>query len=427
MKNAFRLAAVALAAFAAAPAAPASAADLVCFATIGRGLTCLNGGKIEHHTRASARLPSDSFAAVVACGDVIAATNGGSLVTYDGKAWSAPNRPPSGFASKLACGGPGKYWVTSSNGVAHWDGAAWKTYAMSEAVPGAGTNIVFDIAAGPGGTAWVAMANGVVALFEGGQWTTFKEGQGFDKKYPFTRIHTDAKGQAWIPAGGAVLAFRDGKWQPVPGITSFSAIAFGADGKRWIASGGKLTMIDGDRRAEFNLGHSIRGIALDASGVVWIASEFGIARFADGKFESRAMHDSALPDNDYSAVAAVGKGATLPAAEPQQPGSLAGRLEWKDGKPVAGAEIQICGVGASLLSGPEGPCGKRPLFLRATADGEGKFEFPKTPPAAYRIAVKPIGSTRWIVFLGSSDRLRVGAGEAKNSGTLTLDTRNRPN
>lgn len=415
-------------AFAAAAFAPAAAAaDLVCFSTTGRGATCLNGGKIEHHTRASARLPSDSFGALAACGDVIVATVGGSVVAYDGKAWSAPNRPPGGFAAKLACAEPGKYWVSTTGGVAYWDGGAWKSYKMAEAVPAAGTTIVFDIAAGPGGTAWVALANGVVALFEGGQWTVFKEGQGFDKRYPFTRLFADGKGQVWIPAGAAVLAFRDGRWQPVPGVTNFSAIAFGADGKRWIASGAKLVMHDGDRRAEYDLGHSIRGLAADAGGAVWVASEFGIARFADGKFETRHMHDSPLPDNDFSAVAVVGKGAALPPTAPQQPGSLEGRLEWNDGKPVAGAEIQICGVSAGIFTGPEGPCGKRPLFFQATANGEGKFQFPKTPPAAYRIAVKPVGAPRWIVFLGTTDRLRVGTGEAKNAGTLTMDTRNRPN
>jgi len=89
--------------------------------------------------------------------------------------------------------------------------------------------------------------------------------------------------------------------------------------------------------------------------------------------------------------------------------------------------VQICGVGAGIFAGPEGPCGKRPLFFQATANGEGKFQFPKTPPAAYRIAVKPVGAPRWIVFLGTTDRLRVGAGEAKNAGTLVMDTRNRPN
>ena len=418
---------LALAAAIVAPAAPAAAADLVCFSTIGRGATCLNGGKIEHHTRASARLPSDSFGALVACGDAIVATVGGSVVTYDGKAWSAPNRPPGGFASRLACAGPGKYWVSTTGGVAYWDGSAWKAYAMAQAVPAAGTSTVFDIAAGANGSAWVAMASGVVALFEGGQWRVFKEGEGFDKRYPFTRIYADGKGQVWIPAGASVLAFRDGKWQTAQGQAHFSAIAFGADGKRWTASGSKLVMHDGDRRAEFDLGHSIRGLAADAAGAVWVASEFGIARFADGKFEARHMHDSPLPDNDFSAVAAVGKGSALPEPAPQQPGSLEGRLEWKDGKPVAGAEIQICGVSAGIFTGPEGPCGKRPLFLKATADGEGKFQFPKTPPAAYRIAVKPVGAPRWIVFLGTTDRLRVGAGEAKNSGTLTMDTRNRPN
>lgn len=425
MKGTLALAGLAFAVAAIPAAAPASAADLACFGTLGRGLVCLNDGKFEHHTQQSAKLPSNGIIGLAACGDRILATTAGAVVAYDGKAWSTPNRPPGGFASRVACAGPGKYWVTLTGGAAYWDGTAWKIHAAKEIAGDGGTAVVFDIAAGPDGTAWLAMANGIAARFQGGTWTVFKEGQGFDKKYPFTRIHSDAKGNAWIPAGGAVLAFRDGKWQPVPGISSFSAIAFGADGKLWYASGAKLNFVDGDRKAEFDLGWSIRGIAVDANGFVWIAGEFGIARFADGKFEQRHMHDSALPDNDFSSVAALGKGSLLPPTAEQPAGSLAGRLEWSDGKAVAGAEMQICGVTASLFSGPDGPCAKRPLFLSAVTDGDGKFQFAKALPAAYRMAVKPIGAKRWIVFLGTSDRLRVGPGEAKNGGTLTMDIRNR--
>lgn len=425
MKASTALAGVALAVLVLAGAAPASAQDLVCFGTLSRGIVCLNGGKIEHHTRESAKLPSNGVSGLVACGDRIVATMGGAIVTYDGKAWSAPNRPPGSYASRLACAGPGKYWVTISGGVAHWDGAGWKAYPIKDIVGDSGV-AVFDIAAAPDGSAWVALANGVAARFADGAWTVFKEGQGFDKRYPFTRIYTDAKGQAWLPVGSAVLMFREGKWQPVLNMTSFSAIAFGPDARLYTASGAKLTSIDGDRRAETDLGAAAHGLAVDAAGVVWIASEFGIARFADGKVDARHMHDSALPDNDFSAVAALGKGSPLPPTAEQPAGSLVGRLEWTDGQPVAGAEMQICGVGGALFSGPEGPCGKRPLFLSTKTDAEGKFQFPKALPAAYRLAVKPVGSPRWIVFLGSSDRLRVGPGEAKNSGTLNLDIRNRP-
>lgn len=426
MKRISVLACLSLALTAVAGVAPAAAADLVCFGTLGRGITCLSDGKFEHHTQQSSKLPSNSAISLTTCGDRVVAALAGSVVTYDGKSWSAPNRPPGGFASRVACAGPGKYWVTLTGGVAFWDGAGWKAHAAKDILGDAGTAVVFEIAAAPDGSAWVAMANGIAARFEAGKWTVFKEGQGFDKRHPFTRIHTDAKGQAWIPAGGVVLAFRDGKWQPVAGMTSFSAIAFGNDGKLWYASGSKLQSVDGDRRAEFDLGSTIRALAVDANGFVWVAGEFGIARFADGKFEARHMHDSPLPDNDFSSVAAVGKASLLPPTAEQPAGSLTGRLEWTDGKPVAGAEMQICGVTAALFSGPEGPCAARPLFLTTTTDGEGKFQFSKTLPAAYRMAIKPVGAARWIVFLGSSDRMRVAPGEAKNAGTLTMDTRNRP-
>lgn len=425
MKSTFALAGLAIAGAGIAAAVPASAQDLACFGTLSRGLVCLNDGKYEPHSQQASRLPSNSVSSLVSCGNRIVATMAGAVLVYDGKAWSAPNRPPGGFASRVACAGAGKYWVAMTGGVGYWDGTGWKIYAAKDIAGDAGTTVVFDVAAGPDGSAWVAMANGIALRFQGGNWTVFKEGQGFDKRYPFTRIHADAKGNAWIPAGGAVLAFRDGKWQTVPGVTSFTAIAFGGDGKIWYSSGSKLHVIDGDKRAEYDLGWSMRGIAVDANGFVWAAGEFGVARFADGKFEQRHMHNSALPENDFSTVAVTGKASLLPPVAEQPAGSLTGRLEWSDGKVVAGAEMQVCAVTAALFSGPDGPCAQRPLFLKAVTDGEGKFNFPKALPAAYRMAVKPVGAKRWIVFLGTSDRLRVGAGEAKNGGTLSLDIRNR--
>jgi hypothetical protein len=159
--------------------------------------------------------------------------------------------------------------------------------------------------------------------------------------------------------------------------------------------------------------------------VVWAATEFGLARYSGTAWEARQMHNSDLADNDLMLIAVLGKGPALPPAVAQAAGSLMGRAEWSDGKPIAGADVQVCGVRAFDFGIGKGPCDDKPLAANATTDGDGTFTFKGLPPGNYHFVIRQKDAKRWIRFATDPDRLKVRPGEAKNAGPIALDAKLR--
>jgi hypothetical protein len=137
------------------------------------------------------------------------------------------------------------------------------------------------------------------------------------------------------------------------------------------------------------------------------------------------MHNSDLGDNDLMLVAVLGKGPPLPPAVAQATGALAGRAEWSDGKPIAEADVQVCGVRAFDFGIGKGPCDDKPLAAKAVTRADGAFTFPGLAPGNYHFVIRPKGANRWIRFATDPDRLKVRPGETKNAGSIALDAKLR--
>ncbi|MCW5771917.1 MAG: carboxypeptidase regulatory-like domain-containing protein [Rhodospirillaceae bacterium] len=414
-------------AVAALPLDAASAADAVCAGTASQGLVCLVDGAVKSFPPGAGGLPRGRISDIAVCGGKMLLAIGSNVVTFDGSAFTNTNRVPRGFATRIACSGENGYWVSSALGAAHWNGSSWRHFDSKEIAKSERIVGIQDIAGTPDGGAWVTLIGSMAAHYDGKAWKIYKEGDGFDTKLYFSRIHVDRKGQVWLPTSRGMLSLRDGKWQNVSGPTSATSIAEDASGRLWLASGSRLTEFDGGRMTQHSAvnGVSIRAIAAAADGSIWVATEFGLARFADGQWQARQMHNSPLPTNDFVSIGVLGKGSAAPAEKEQAKGSLTLRIEWSDGKPVADAEVQICGISAGLIHRGGGPCAGRPLFTTAKTDAEGKIAFKNLAPASYRIAIKPQESPRWVLLLGTSERTQVAPGEDKNGGTLSLQTRFR--
>lgn len=424
MRRQFALLFVAVAA-ATLPLTAARAADAVCFGTASQGLVCLADGAVKAFAPGTGGMPRGRVSDIAVCGGKMLLGIGNSVVTFDGNAVIGTNKLPRGFANRISCDEKGGYWVSSGLGVAHWNGSGWRYFESKDIAKGERLSSVQDIAAGPEGTAWAVIVGGVAAYYDGKEWTLYKEGAGFDAKQYFSRVHVDRSGRVWLPTSRGLLTFKDGKWQSVSGLASASSVAEDASGRLWLASGTRLSLFQDGRFTEHRADHSVRAIAVAADGALWAATEFGLARYADGKWQQRQMHNSALPTNDFVSVGVLGKGSALPEEKAQPKGSLTLRVEWSDGKPVADAELQICGISGGIIHGSGGPCSNRPLFAAAKTDADGKVTFKDVLPASYRLAIKPQGSARWVLMFGTNERTQVAPGEAKNGGTLSLQTRFR--
>jgi hypothetical protein len=394
------------------------AADMTCAGTYRNGLTCITAHGIKTFTKANSPLKRNNINHVAACGDRVAVAAGKLVAMFDGKSWAKPikARQP---VYRVSCAAKG-LWVKTGGDAGYWNGSSWQTWKRQDVFGGRGD--VRDIAAGPNGTAWVISSRGAVSHYDGQGWKVYKDGQGFKGRVRFSAVTVDGKGRPWVVGGFALYAFTDGNWKMVvrPGATKF--VEAGPKGRIWMGGGGARTVIHtpgGDSKT-FKLPRLNDG-AVDAKGRLWVATNFGIALWSDGKLDSRQAHNSKLANDKLTSVAVVGNGGELPAKIERRTGSIAGRLEWWDGGPVAGARIQLCGapVPLRLIDKNKGPCSGLPLAFASRTGKDGRFRVDKTPPANYRIAVQAPESGKWaVISLGRKARL--GEGQKHDLGKVRV-------
>jgi hypothetical protein len=420
----------ALAAFAAVAAAlpaagtPARAADMVCASTSSQGLVCLDSTGFKQYTRRGGQLPEDRIADLAVCGETVFIAAGESTTAFDGTGFDRPMKVGRGLVERISCHMQGGLWAASQTALSFWDKTGWKHFELSAV--GAPRNArVRGLAAGPDGSVWATLGEGYVLHFSGKEWRLFRQGQGFRAKHDFGRLIVDRAGQVWLPFAKGLYTFKLEKWETARGPAAANFISVDDKNRLWLTSGARVALVDDGRMREIPTDHNTRAVAADINGIVWAATEFGLARYSGTGWEARQMHNSDLADNDLMLVAVLGKGPPLPPVIAQATGSLAGRAEWSDGKPIAEADVQVCGVRAFDFGIGKGPCDDKPLAARAVTGADGAFSFPGLAPGNYHFVIRPKGGKRWIRFATDPDRLKVGPGETKNAGPIALDAKLR--
>ncbi len=420
-------ASAALAAIAAAPLAaeaPARAADMVCASTSSQGLVCLDSTGFKQYTRRGGQLPEDRIADLAVCGETVFIAAGEATVTFDGTGFDRPIKVGRGLVERISCHTQGGLWAASQTALSFWDKAGWKHYELSAV--GAPRNArVRGLAAGPDGSVWATLGDGNVLHFSGKEWRVFRQGQGFRAKHDFGRLIVDREGQVWLPFAKGLYTWKQEKWDTARGLAAANFISADDKNRLWLTSGARVAVVDDGRMREIPTDHNTRAVAADANGIVWAATDFGLARFSGTAWEARQMHNSDLADNDLMLVAVLGKGPALPPAIAQAAGVLMGRSEWSDGKPIAEADVQVCGVRAFDFGIGKGPCDDKPLAANATTNADGAFSFSGLAPGNYHFVIRPKGAKRWIRFATDPDRLKVRAGETKDAGPIALDAKLR--
>jgi len=405
--------------------APARA-DMVCASTSSQGLVCLDSTGFKQYTKRSGHLPEDRIADMAVCGETMFIAAGEATVTFDGGRFDIPVKVGRGLVERISCHPGGGLWAASQTALSFWDKSGWKHYDLAAIASGAGRNLrVRGLAAGPEGTVWATLGEGAVLHFNGREWRLFRQGQGFRLKHDFGRLIVDREGQVWLPFAKGLYTWKAEKWETTRGLAAANFISADDKNRLWLTSGARVAVVDDGRMREIPTDHNTRSVAADTSGIVWAATEFGLARYSGTAWESRQMDNSDIADNDLMLVVTLGRGPSLPPVISQARGRLVGKAEWSDNKPIAEADVQVCGVRAFDFGIGKGPCDDKPLVGQGTTNADGAFTFKALAPGNYHFVIRPKGAKRWIRFATDPDRLKVRPGQDRDAGTITIDAKQR--
>ena len=139
----------------------------------------------------------------------------------------------------------GGLWLGTPDGLAMWDGKAWKTYAV---VDGLSAEAVRAIAEDAAGNIWIGTEGGGLNRLSGSQFTLYRKADGGLPGDNVSSLLVDAEDVLWVGTGSGLARFKDGKWTRFTtreGLTSNSInyLIEDGDGFLWIGSNAGLMRV----------------------------------------------------------------------------------------------------------------------------------------------------------------------------------------
>jgi ligand-binding sensor domain-containing protein len=185
----------------------------------------------------------------------------------------------------------GLIWLTSSEGMASWDGTRIREYRVNSIGHVLPVEIVPE-----GDTIWItgrdSPAVTYVSQFRDGVWNIFDPGNGQRTGAYF--LETDGMGRKWFSTSSVTVWEADSLRVVIPfgemPYNSSPAFAVDRNGLVWMGTGQKDKGIfswDGSSWRNYTVAdglvsNRIHRLEFDAAGVLWVAAEGGISRF-DGR------------------------------------------------------------------------------------------------------------------------------------------------
>jgi hypothetical protein len=349
-----------------------------------------------------------------------------------------------GQVDSLALGPDGEVWVIGGRRLATHAGRGWQLQPREHVAIG----IAAEIVLGHDGTAWLFDAGRVSRRRAESESESESElGGGADE---WTAVDIGALGRGILllhpspSPSGAILASdgerlirltRDAAEPEQIGLVDPSesgtlaytrALAIAGDGTLALASGGcALVRFGPDGRGErIRVGPeaytcaTLEGLAVDTQARLWVASREGLSVLDPAgwvrEYPAGSFAELAGP---VAHMVVVGQG---PAQLPDVPELARAHLRGQilvGAEPLADAAIEAC---PSVRLQTEGsPCSAAATRLRATSDGEGRFELREAAIGDYGFAVEIAGQWRWTTPPSFAASLR--AGETHELGPLRFD------
>ena len=415
------------------PVTMSSDPGVFCAGTFGFGASCLGADGWATYNEDSKDLGGDLVAAMTVCPDksmYIAHTFGVSI--FDGKKWSEIEEWGTGSAEDMTCDSKNNLWVAHYEGLSTYQDGKWTTYPSKDLATGESANdLVYSVAIANDGMVWAATSKSVASLNDG-TWTVYQKGQGFDDDVFFDKVVIDGEGRPVVVSSSGLYVFEKDEWTAIknPDYVTIEDVAVAPNGDLWVGTfadgiavyNGKNWSKYTQKEGELSSNH-VRSIAFDGTGRAWVGTAWGLNVWADDKWTTYRMENSAIADNDVYQVAVVDGGpAKLPALEEKKTGSISGMVQREDKTVLADAAVEICVESLGFSYDGPSPCSEQQYILKGKTDAEGKFMISDVPPGRYIVTMQT-GEASWAQLTGEfsmGERTEVKAEEDTDLGELTI-------
>jgi ligand-binding sensor domain-containing protein len=199
---------------------------------------------------------------------------------------------PSDLVNDVAFGPGGGYWIATPAGIAVFDGQR-VTEVLNAANTGLATDEVRWVLPASGGALWVLTGHSA-SLYAGGEWTHFGQGDPFRGEVTVTDMAEDANGGVWLSTlGEGVYLYEDGNWSRFESLgrgvelpsDDVRCVEPDAGGALWFCTGlGASRLADGEwalyDQPDALVDLAVNDIYVDAAGAVWFATSGGVTAYS---------------------------------------------------------------------------------------------------------------------------------------------------
>ncbi len=187
----------------------------------------------------------------------------------------------------------GAMWIGSDKGLTRWKAGVATTFTTRQGLP---DNLVYSVAEDGTGTLWAGTRKGL-ARKQGNLFHPITAGLPFHSD--ITAAFTDFDGSLWVGSRGGLAHLRGSHWVPFTAQQGMpdrvvTAIARDRQNQLWAGTaGGGLFSIDETARRvrSFTVSGGLPSnviycLLADSDGPLWIGTNNGLARFANGRFQT---------------------------------------------------------------------------------------------------------------------------------------------
>lgn len=226
-------------------------------------------------------------------GNLWIGSDGGGLLRLKRKkllTLTAEDGLPSNSILTITDDGGSGVWITTAEGLAHWEGGKIKKYTARDGLP---SDYVTALCHDREGNLWIGSKFGL-AKYKDGKFAQFAVTDGGSNP-TISTIFADPKGSIWVGTHEHLSLLKDGKltlFRKTEGLinSDVRTIKQSSDGTLWLGTIGGLSLFKNDvftnyTAAEGLSNEFIRDIFFDDNGGAWLATYGGgLNYFKEGKF-----------------------------------------------------------------------------------------------------------------------------------------------